>query len=243
MAKNTSIWDTTHTLIPVFQWKATITLTTLVQFWRLGVTIPVDIHSKGPRWKLNLELVFHHITGKLDWIQWNSFIWNRLSDIINTSHLSKSFCNLHFKVKKFLCYHHEVFFGSAAIKPIFSGKCSASRLHFCSFHYYNKPIFIYPNKYIFWKKKVFSCSSGIKFQASDTFWPTHLKNNSSSAVVNRATAQPESELLYPTKPPCCRALPGPQSALNFTLMVAPVYDTQASSCLFGDGRPWIWLNL
>lgn len=78
------------------------------------------------------------------------------------------------------------FFGSAAIKPIFSGKCSASRLHFCSFHYYNKPIFIYPNKYIFWKKKVFSCSSGIKFQASDTFWPTHLKNNSSSAVVNRA---------------------------------------------------------
>lgn len=45
-----------------------------------------------------------------------------------------------------------------AIKPIFSGKCSASRSHFCSFHYYNKPIFIHPNKYIFLEEEIFFLS-------------------------------------------------------------------------------------
>lgn len=80
-----------------------------IQFWRLRVSILVNIHSKVPQLKLNLKLFFCHITRKLDWPQWISSTWNLFRSFRNYKYFSsfvKTICNLHFKVKKFLHYQH-----------------------------------------------------------------------------------------------------------------------------------------
>lgn len=98
-----------------------------IQFWRLRVSILVNIHSKVPQLKLNLKLFFCHITCKLDWTQWISSTWNLFRSFRNYKLFSSSVKTTCISKSRNSYTTSISFFCSAGNWTHFSGKCSASR--------------------------------------------------------------------------------------------------------------------
>lgn len=169
--QRTFLWDT---LQFQSQWKANVAVAILI--WFLMMKIWVDIHTKVLQQILKYIWNYFFIILHVNWIKFNEIILFEfplaLSGFRNSTHyFSRLFVT--WIIPKWNKSHKcflppQAYLLVLVVKPIFSGKWSATRNHLDSFQCHDKPTFGHPNKSLFlWRREKISTSWRIKSSRKD----------------------------------------------------------------------------